>query len=101
MHAISRSTNVRLTCPPPTSRTIRSTSRSREVPAAWFPATPHVVTACDTRLLAFSAATWRILARFRPGATVRAVSNSSYAALVALVTAGRLAVKSPVPIEAS
>jgi len=42
-----------------------------------LPATPSVVTACDTRLLAFSAATKRMTRGFRPDAVVRAVSSSS------------------------
>ena len=42
-----------------------------------FPATPSVVAACDIWLLAFSAAIRRMVVRFRPAATARALSSSS------------------------
>ena len=42
-----------------------------------FPATPSVVAACDIKLLAFSAATRRMVVRFRPGAMARSLSSSS------------------------
>jgi hypothetical protein len=173
MHAVSRITKVRLTCPPPNTLTIRSAtpsprsrdppgrdctssrtaarvpspgvqprdntraapaiaSRSASVPGlasqaggiigGWppvliasasrltvsmtsgggrVPATPRVVAASTIRLLAFSAATRRILSPFRPAEMARAVSSWSYAVPIALVTAWCRAVRPSVPIEAS